>query len=319
MRIHGNARLTVHARRVLCARVLEEGVSVSAAALQFGVSERTVFKWLARFRAEGDAGLWDRSCAPHRVPNRTSPACERLIRGLRQLRMTGAEIAECLGMALSTVSAVLRRIGLGKRSRLEPTEPPNRYQRRHPGELVHIDVKKLGRIPEGGGHRIHGRGAGKPRGTRIGWDAVHVCVDDATRLAYVEVLDDERATNAAAFLRRAIAHFAARGVEIQAIMTDNGAPYVSTLHAQTCAQLGIRHLRTRPYRPRTNGKAERFIQTMLNGWAYAAAYHNTAHRNAALGTWVDFYNHHRPHGSLSKQAPATRLAELLNNPAGNYT
>jgi transposase InsO family protein len=235
------------------------------------------------------------------------------------LRITGAEIAECLGMALSTVSAVLRRLGLGKRSRLEPLEPPNRYQRRHPGELIHIDVKKLARIPQGGGHRIHGRGAGKPRGTGIGWDAVHVCIDDATRFAYVEVLDDERATNAAGFLRRAVTHFAARGVQVQAVMTDNGAPYVSRLHAQTCAQLGVRHLRTRPYRPRTNGKAERFIQTMLDKWAYAAAYHNTAHRNTALAGWVDSYNHDRPHGSLSKQAPATRLAELLNNAPRNYS
>lgn len=204
------------------------------------------------------------------------------------MRMTAAEIAQCLSMPLSTVSAVLRRIGLDKRSRLEPLEPANRYQRRHPGELVHIDIKKLGRIPEGGGHRVHGRGEGKPRGLRIGWGAVHVCVDDTTRLAYVEVLDDERAINAAEFLRRAVAFFAARGVRVRAVLTDNGSAYRSTLHAQTCTALGIRHLRTRPYRPRTNGKAERFIQTMLNGWAYAAAYYNTAHRNAALGTWLDF-------------------------------
>lgn len=319
MNVHGNAKLSVPTRLLLVRRVLDEGWSVAAAAGAVGVSERTGWKWLARFRGEGMAGLADRSSAPHRVPRRTSSARERMIRGLRQLRMTAAEIAQCLMMPLSTVSAVLTRIGLGKRSRLEPVEPANRYQRRHPGELLHIDVKKLARIPEGGGHRIHGRGDGKPRGYRIGWDAVHVCVDDTTRLAYVEVLDDERAVNAVAFLRRAVAFFAARGVQVQAVMTDNGAPYRAKLHAQTCAALGVRHLRTRPYRPRTNGKAERFIQTMLNGWAYAAAYYNTAHRNAALATWIDFYNHHRPHGSLSKQAPATRLAELLNNPAGNYT
>lgn len=319
MNVHGNAKLSIPTRLLLCRRVIDEGWSVAAAAAAVGVSERTGFKWLARFRAEGVAGLADRSSVPHHIPRRTSLARERLIRGLRQLRMTAAEIAECLVMPLSTVSAVLRRIGLGKRSRLEPLEPPNRYQRRHPGELVHIDVKKLARIPEGGGHRIHGRGKGKPRGYRIGKDAVHVCIDDATRMAYVEVLDNERATTAVAFLRRAVAFFAARGVTVKEVMTDNGSPYVSKLHAQTCTKLGIRHLRTRPYRPRTNGKAERFIQTMLNGWAYAAAYHNTAHRNIALGTWIDFYNHHRPHGSLSKQTPAARLAELLNNPAGNYT
>lgn len=318
MIVHGNAKLSVPTRRLLCGRVLEEGWSVAAAAAAVGVSERTGWKWLARFRAEGVVGLGDRSSVPHRVPGRTPPARERLIRGLRHLRMTGAEIAECLAMPLSTVSAVLRRIGLGRRSRLEPLEPPNRYQRRRPGELLHIDVKKLARIPQGGGHRIHGRGSGKPRGRRIGHDAVHVCIDDATRLAYVEILDDERATSSVAFLRRAVAFFADRGVKVNAVMTDNGAPYRSKLHAQTCATLGIRHLRTRPYRPRTNGKAERFIQTMLNSWAYAAAYHHTAHRNATLPAWIDFYNQRRPHGSLSKQAPATRLAELLNNPAGNY-
>jgi transposase InsO family protein len=198
-------------------------------------------------------------------------------------------------------------------------EQPRRYERARPGELVHIDIKKLGRIPEGGGHRIHGRGAGKPRNKSKGWDFVHVCVDDATRIAYVEILDDERAVTAIEFLERAVAHFAARGVIVRAVMTDNGSAYVSQLHTKTCARLGLRHHRTRPYRPRTNGKAERFIQTLLNGWAYAAAYYNSMHRAAALEAWIDFYNHRRPHGSLSKQAPATRLAELLNNPAGNYS
>jgi len=320
MKIHGNAKLSVPTRLLLVRRVLDEGWPVVAAAAAVGVSERTGWKWLARFRAEGVAGLADRSSVACRIPRRTPPARERLIRGLRRLRMTGAEIAECLAMPLSTVSAVLRRIGLGKRSRLEPLEPPNRYQRRHPGELVHIDVKKLGRVPEGGGHRIHGRGAGKPRGHgRAGWDFVHVCVDDATRVAYVEILDDERAVTAVGFLERAVAHFASLGVAVKAVMTDNGSPYVSTLHATTCARLGLRHHRTRPYRPRTNGKAERFIQTLLNGWAYAAAYYNSPHRATALPVWLDFYNHRRPHGSLSKQAPAARLNELLNNPAGNYT
>jgi transposase InsO family protein len=319
MNVHGNAKLSVPTRLLLVRRVLEEGWAVAVAAAAVGVSERTGWKWLARFRAEGEAGLRDRSSAPHRVPRRTSPARERVIRGLRRLRMTAAEIAECLAMPLSTVSAVLRRIGLGKRSRLEPMEPPNRYQRRRPGELVHIDIKKLGRIPEGGGHRIHGRGAGKPRNKSKGWDFVHVCVDDATRIAYVEILDDERAVTAIEFLERAVAHFAARGVIVRAVMTDNGSAYVSQLHTKTCARLGLRHHRTRPYRPRTNGKAERFIQTLLNGWAYAAAYYNSMHRAAALEAWIDFYNHRRPHGSLSKQAPATRLAELLNNPAGNYS
>jgi transposase InsO family protein len=243
------------------------------------------------------------------------------------VRLTGQDIALALSMAPSTVSGILTRIGLGKLSRLEPPEPPNRYERARPGELIHIDVKKLGRIQGGAGKRITGKTHNpSPRwrdsdGVKrcvIGWEYVHVCVDDATRLAYVEVLANEKATSAVAFLRRAIAFYGARGVQVQRVMTDNGSAYRSTLHALACRALGLKHLRTRPYRPRTNGKAERFIRTLLGGWAYGAIYRDSAQRTAALAAWLDWYNHRRPHGSLGRHPPAARLNEL-NNALGSYT
>jgi transposase InsO family protein len=232
--------------------------------------------------------------------------------------MTAAEIAEVLGMALSTVSRWLRRIGLGKRSRLSPPEPPNRYERKRPGELIHVDVKKLGRIGRrGAGHRVLGPGhrksqekVGPGRLGATGWEFVHVCVDDATRLAYVEVLDDEKGATAAGFLRRSVAWFRGMGITVERVLSDNGACYRSGIHAAACRELGMRHLRTRPYRPRTNGKAERFIQTMANGWAYGAIYGSSAERAAALPGWLDHYNFRRRHGSLGHRPPAARLAEL---------
>jgi len=232
--------------------------------------------------------------------------------------MTAAEIAEVLGMALSTVSRWLARIGLGKRSRLEPPEPPNRYERKRAGELIHVDVKKLGRISvKGAGHRVTGHrasqfksGRGAERRKVTGWEFVHVCVDDATRLAYVEVLADEKGETAAGFLRRAVTWFAGMGVAVERVLSDNGACYRSHLHAAACRELGIRHLRTRPRRPQTNGKAERFIQTLTNRWAYGAIYGSSAERTAALPGWLDHYNFRRPHGSLRHRPPAARLAEL---------
>jgi transposase InsO family protein len=238
--------------------------------------------------------------------------------------MTAAEIAECLGMATSTVSAVLKRIGLGKLSRLDPLEPPNRYERRHPGELLHIDVKKLGKI-NGAGHRVtghrHSQNANRRqrrKGGPAGWEFVHVCVDDATRLAYAEVLPNEQAITTVAFLRRAIAFYALHGIHTQRVMTDNGACYRSIAHAAACRTLGIRHLRTRPYRPRTNGKAERFIKTMIGGWNDAAIYSTSRERTAALDGWLWTYNHRRRHGSLANKPPIARLNEL-NNLARSYT
>ena len=318
MKLHANARTCPNSRALIVDRVLGEGWSLAAAAEAAGVSERTAGKWVARFRSEGRAGLLDRSSAPHRRPRRTPPERVAAIEALRRLRLTGVQIAVKLGMPLATVSRWLKRIGLGKRSRLEPPEPANRYERALPGELVHVDIKKLGRFRRPG-HRVTGRGghhrvtqtteAGRGRGA-VGWDFVHVCVDDATRVAYVEVLSDERGATAAAFLDRAVSWFAQRGVQIERVMSDNGSCYVSAAHAQACARLGLRHLRTRPYRPRTNGKAERFIQTLQNEWAYARTYASSDERRSKLPTWLDHYNSRRPHGSLSHRPPAARLAEL---------
>jgi len=317
MKLHGNARTCLHSRRLIVERVVEQGWTLTAAAEAAGVSVRTVSKWLVRFRADGVDGLLDRSSAPERVPLRTPEERVELVAALRRLRMTAAEIAETLAMPLSTVSAVLTRIGLGKLSRLEPAEPANRYERKRPGELLHIDVKKLGRIA-GAGHRVTGDRRRQAKG--IGWEYVHVCVDDATRIAYVEVLEDEKATTAAGFLRRAVAHYRAHGIRVQRVMTDNGSCYRGVVHALACKTLGLRHLRTRPYRPRTNGKAERFIRTMLGGWAYGAIYGTSQERHAALAGWLDFYNRRRPHGSLGHQPPLQRLEALTrNNLAGSYS
>jgi transposase InsO family protein len=320
MKLHANAALSLMQRRRMVRRVLEQGWSIKAAAAAAETSSRTCGKWVSRYRAEGECGLLDRSSAPQKIPHRTPPERVQLIALLRRLRMTGAEIAMVLGMPASTVSAVLLRIGLGKLSRLEPPEPPNRYQRARPGELIHIDVKKLGVIA-GVGHRITGRRDSQPanrrarrRGAPAGWEFVHVCVDDATRLAYVEVLADEQATTAVGFLRRAIAFYARHGIHVERLMTDNGSAYRSTVHALACRLLGIRHLRTRPYRPRTNGKAERFIRTLLGGWAYGAIYGTSRERTAALDGWLWTYNHRRPHGSLSHKTPIARLNELNNLP-----
>jgi transposase InsO family protein len=320
MKVHANAPLGPRGRLTMVGRVLERGWSLAEAAEAAGVSERTCSKWVARYRSEGELGLHDRSSAPKSIPHRTPDELVDAIAALRRLRMTGAEIAFCLAMALSTVSAVLERIGLGKLSRLEPPEPPNRYERRRAGELIHVDVKKLGRI-RGAGHRVTGHRASQGR-TRVngrltgvaGWEFVHVCVDDATRLAYVEVLADEKATTAVSFLRRAKAFYASHGITVERVMTDNGSAYRSTVHAFACRAMGLRHLRTRPYRPRTNGKAERFIRTMLGGWAYGAIYGTSSERTAALDGWLWIYNHRRPHGSLSHKTPIARLDELNNLP-----
>jgi transposase InsO family protein len=297
--------------------VLEEGWTLAQAAAAAGVSVRTLSKWLRRYREEGEDGLLDRSSAPRSVPARTPEERVAVVAALRRLRMTAAEIAETLSMPVSTVSTVLSRIGLGKLSRLEPPEPANRYERRRPGELLHVDVKKLGRIGRPG-HRVNGDRRTRTRG--IGWEFVHIAIDDATRLADVEVLDDEKATTATGFLRRAVAHFAAYGIRVERVITDNGSAYVSLLHRLACKALGRKHLRTRPYRPRTNSKAERFIRTLLAGWAYAAIYRDSDERRRALASWLDYYNRRRPHGSLSHQPPLHRLEALRrNNLAGSYT
>jgi transposase InsO family protein len=331
MKLHANAPLGPKGRALMVRRVVEEGWSLTEAAEAAGVSERSCSKWVGRYRTEGELGLLDRSSAPRTVANRSDERRIEAIASLRRLRMTGDEIAECLGMAASTVSGILTRIGLGKLSRLEPPEPPNRYERRHPGELLHIDVKKLGRIEGAAGHRALGRQAAKsnPRRTDrsgvrrhyVGYECVHVCVDDATRLAYVEVLADEKAQTAIGFLRRAVAFYRAHGISVERLMTDNGSAYRSTVHAIACRAMKIRHIRTRPYRPRTNGKAERFIRTMLAGAVYnGIVYRDSAERAAAIAGWLDFYNRRRRHGSLGKRSPIDRLNELQgNNVLGSYT
>jgi len=323
MKVHANAPLGPKGRLTMVRRVVEQRWSLAQAAAAAGVSERTCGKWVRRYRAEGRAGLLDRSSAPLSVPHRTGEDRVQAIAALRRLRMTSAEIAMVLGMPLSTVSAVLARVGLGKLSRLEPPEPPNRYERARPGELVHVDVKKLGVIA-GAGHRVTGQRASqlanrraRRRGAPKGWEFVHVCVDDATRLAYVEVLADEQGATAAGFLRRAVAFYRRHGITVERVMSDNGACYRSTIHAFACRLLGLKHLRTRPYRPRTNGKAERFIRTLLGGWAYGAIYGSSRERTAALDGWLWTYNHRRPHGSLSHKSPIARLTEL-NNVPGSY-
>jgi transposase InsO family protein len=325
MKLHANARTCPNSRRLMVGRI-EAGWSLAEAAEAAGVSDRTAAKWLSRWRAEGDRGLADRPSAPKRVPHRTPALRVEAIVALRRLRMTAAEIAELLSMALSTVSAVLRRVGLGKLSRLEPAEPPNRYERARPGELVHLDVKKLGRILRPG-HRVTGTKRGRRQarrtaaGARVGvagWEFVHVCVDDATRLAYAEVLANERGPTAAQFLERAVAWFRSMGITVERILSDNGACYRSRAHAAACHELGLRHRFTRPYRPRTNGKAERFIKTLTERWAYGAIYATSAERTRALPGWLTHYNFTRRHGALSHRPPAARLNEL-NNLAGNYT
>ena len=319
MKLHANAALSLNKRRQLARRVVERGWTLTEAAAAAEVSVRCACKWVGRYRAEGELGLLDRSSAPRRVANRTAQQRVDTIACLRRLRFTGPEIAELLGMALSTVSGILTRLGLGKLGRLG-LEPARRYERERPGELLHIDVKKLGGIQRGAGKRVLGRAQrslrtrdalGSRRGT-AGWDYVHIAIDDCTRLAYAEVLNDEQAATAIAFLRRALAFFERHGIQVERVLTDNGAPYRSTLHAIACRALGIRHLRTQPYRPQTNGKAERFIRTLLAGWAYGAIYRNSTDRTSALDGWLWHYNHQRRHSALSHQTPIARLNERTN-------
>ena len=321
MKLHGNARSCPKSRALLVERVLVENWSVTAAAEAAGVSERTVWRWLRRFREEGEPGLADRSSRPHRSPMQLSERKVAAIRALRKVRMTAAQIAEILGLALSTVSLWLKRIGLGKRSRLEPLEPVNRYERRRPGELLHVDIKTLGRISErGAGWRMAGnrRSQHRPRhnGRKVsvtGFEYVHVAVDDHSRLAYAEVLAGLTGSDAVGFLQRAVGWFAERGVTVRAVMTDNGSAYVSHTHRAAVQQLGLKHVRIRPRRPQTNGKAERFIQTMLNEWAYARVYGSSPERTAALSHFLSHYNFRRPHGSLRHRPPASRLTNLVRN------
>jgi transposase InsO family protein len=306
MNMHKNARLTPQGRLLLVQRVTDHGWTVGAAAYAAGLSQRQAYRWLARYRAGGTAALIDRSSAPkhcrHQVPAPRVAEIERW----RRRRLSGPAIARRLAMPVSTVGGRLRRLGLGKLAALEPKAPVVRYQRERPGELLHIDTKKLGRIAAIG-HRITGDRRERRRGA--GWEAVHVCIDDASRLAYSEVLPDERKTSAVPFLERAVGWFAGQGVTVERVMTDNGSAYRSHRWRHACGGLALRHLRTRPYTPRTNGKAERFIQTSLREWAYARPFTTSHERTAALVPWLDHYNTARPHAALAHQPPVTRLGQ----------
>lgn len=323
MNLHRNAALSWQGRRRMARRVVEQGWTLGSAAEAAGVSVRCAHKWATRYRLEGEVGLHDRSSAPRRVANRTAPERIDAIRKLRRLRFTAAEIAEVLGMALTTVSGILTRLGMGRLGRIA-LEPAVRYERSRPGELVHVDVKRLGRIQGGAGKRVRGgiRQHSNPKYTdaagnvrrSVGWEYVHIAVDDHSRLAYAEVLPHEQAETAAGFLARAVAFYARYGITVERLLTDNGACYCGTLHALACRRLGIRHLRTRPYRPQTNGKAERFIRTLLAGWAYGAIYRSSRERTAALDGWLWHYNHRRRHSALGHRPPVSRT-----NLLGSYS
>ncbi len=310
MNLHSLARSCPASRALLVERVTSEKWSAAEAAQALGVSERTAYKWLARFR-RGDAGLRDRSSRPRRSPNQLPAGWQELVLELRRCRLTGPAIAKRLGLARATVARMLKRNGLARLSAVEEREPDRRYQRRTPGSLVHLDVKKLGKIGRPG-HRVNGDRTTRVRG--VGWEFVHVCVDDATRLAYVEVLTDEKGATAAGFLYRASLWFERHGIRIKQVMSDNGSCYLSVDFRLALSQLRARHIRTRPYRPRTNGKAERFIQTMLREWAYVVPYQHSAQRTLVLAHWLAYYNHDRPHGALNDAAPMDRLKSIqLNN------
>lgn len=305
MELHKNARITPSGRMLLVGRILG-GIPVTRAAEAAGVSRRTAFKWKRRFRQAGEAALVDRSSRPVRIARQTHPARVEEVLRLRKRRDTGPQIATRVGLSTATVARILARHGLSRLKSLEPKEPVVRYQRDRPGELIHVDIKKLGRIGRVG-HRIHGDRTTRVRG--IGWEFVHVAIDDASRLAYAEVLPNERSPSSAGFLRRSVAWFQSRGVHVQAVMSDNGSCYVSHRFRLTCQRLQLRHLRTRPYRPRTNGKAERFIQTLLREWAYKRPYPTSIQRTDRLPRYLNHYNLRRPHAALNKRTPAHRLSE----------
>jgi len=318
MNVHSLARSLPASRALLVDRVRKQKWKIAAAAAAAGISARTAYKWLARHAAEGVAGLRDRSSRPRRLPTRLPADREALVVELRRSRLTAKQIARQLRLTRPTVARALVRNGLSRLRFLEPPQPANRYQWPNPGDLIHLDIKKLGRI-RGIGHRITGYHAGVNRARGIGWEFAHVCIDDASRLAYVEILDDERGDTTAAFLKRAVAWLGKMGISVSRVMTDNGSGYVSRAFAQAIWQLQMRHIRTRPYTPRTNGKAERFIQTLLREWAYAAPYSTSGARARVLPRWLRYYNHRRPHGSLDDVPPLARIRSgPLNNLLRNH-
>lgn len=314
MNIHKNARLTRLGREHLVRAVLG-GQTPEAAARTAGVCPRTARKWVARFKAEGAEGLTDRSSRPRRLRRPTPMAMVEQVEALPRRRFTGKQIAAGVGISPATVSRILRRLGLNRIEALEPAQPVRRYEREHPGELIHIDIKKLGRFAQVG-HRITGYRQSRSRGT--GWEFVHVCIDDASRVDFSQ-MPDEKKESAVAFLRAAVAYYLSQGVIVTAVMTDNGSCYRSKAFRNACRDLGLRHIRIRPYTPKTNGKAERFIQTALREWAYAQAYPNSDRRAQELPIWLHRYNWHRPHGSLNSKPPISRLALAEDNLLGLHS
>jgi transposase InsO family protein/transposase-like protein len=310
MNVHKNARLTAKGREQMVCSVLEGGLSRAAAARQYHTTPKTVAKWVARFVAEGAEGLKDRSSRPASSPRQTPSATCAAVEALRRQRYPGKQIAAELGLSPATVSRVLYRLGLNKLSALEPAEPVRRYERAHPGEMIHLDIKKLGRFDRVG-HRITGDRQSKSRG--VGWEYVHVCIDDASRVAFSQILPDQKKESAVAFLRAAVAYYASLGVAVARVMTDNGSCYRARAFARACRDLGLKHVRTKPFTPKTNGKAERFIQTALREWAYAQAYLSSDHRRLELPIWLHRYNWHRPHSSLHSKPPISRLGLSEDN------
>ncbi len=311
MDIHENARLTPLGRERLV-RLIERGHTPRAVAEAAGVCPRTVRKWVERFRTEGLAGLRDRSSRPHRLYRPTPAAVVTRLEALRRQRWTGQRIAAELGVSPATVSRMLSRLGLNKLAALEPAEPVRRYERKTPGELIHIDIKKLGRFDRPG-HRVTGDRTAQSKARGIGWEFVHVCIDDHSRIAFSQILPDEKKESAVAFLKAALAYYRSLGITVKRVMTDNGSCYKSFDFRDACRDLGLRHIRTRPYTPKTNGKAERFIQTALREWAYARAYHTSEQRAEQLPHWLHSYNWHRPHGSLNAKPPISRLGLSEDN------
>jgi len=310
MNVHKNARLTAHSRAELVRRMLDEGQSRKAVATAFGVDVTTVSKWVERFRCEGAAGLTDRSSRPLALRRPTPASTVERIVALRRERWTGRQIAKETQVSPATVSRILRQARLSRIRDLEPPEPVVRYERQTPGELIHIDIKKLGRFDQIG-HRITEDRTRKSRGA--GWEFVHVCIDDNSRVAFSQILPDEKKESAVAFLKAAVAYYASLGVIILRVMTDNGSCYRSKAFRKACADLELKHIRTRPYTPKTNGKAERFVQTSLREWAYAKAYQTSDQRAAELAPWLHRYNWHRPHGGIDSQTPISRLGRDADN------
>ena len=309
---HKNARLTPKGREGMVRAVVDSGLTKAAAAHRYNTTPKTVAKWVDRFRKDGAEGLRDRSSRPHSSPNQTPPARCAAVEALRRQRHTGEQIARQLAVSPATVSRILRRLGLNRLCALEPAEPVRRYEREHPGELIHIDIKKLGKFNQIG-HRITGDRTGQSNSRGVGWEYVHVSIDDHSRIAFASIMPDQKKRSATTFLTAAVAYYASLGVKVERVMTDNGSCYKSLAFRTACKRFGLRHIRTKPYTPKTNGKVERFIQTSLREWAYAYAYENSRQRKQQLPTWLHRYNWHRPHTGIGAKTPISRLGLSGNN------